>query len=739
MELRGNYRIAAMPTFTIAAFHGINRSMPEEYAWFNMNQAKKGASIGECYTQKGKNFWIDNGVLTVRNNYVELFDDPITVGSYTCYVKSAHVFCSKADDATPLWLLGCDMQTGTPLSHHHYALVYGALDGSSWAECITANDSIFGNDKSLYFTNANFSFCNFTGNYTGNYTDDSVTVCTNGVDIPVAFLPYADLAADVGLYEVKSPGWVDVTPDYTTNTFTDEGYENSVTDLAYSKNRIKFISRTGALPTGISADILYYVLHAAPGDEFQVSLTDGGTAVAFTNNGENVMARLCATDPVSTTVSSSTNRLTIASGSWPKLKNGDRVEFSAADPDYFPDEIAANTIYFVRDVSKYTFKITDAPGNTAYTFAANDTSGNLKVYRIANTWEDCPKGELVFEHDQRLWMKIGNTIYHSDNFYQTNDWEYAHSRDWSVVVPNLRTGAISILTFDGDTIKAVHQYGPEKIVHKENTFWRIANHVPPYSAICVFSVKGTIAPRSVCQWRGNLIYAVADGLEIYNGASAGPLLRDEIKGIWSSDNEDCICAVAGDVLYVYASLIDPTDAEATAAPAILAIDLATKNICYWTLDIDGETALDTINAVVNPVYTTLLGISDEPLFMLAANSQFYYVDTDAPSDSEAVDMEYWIPQNTFGDIINRKTLGRMAVYGSAPASDDVTPVPGKIVYTPYIGTTEKSAKTISLPTAPGAARPVQLSLSNAISAGAKIENSTGDVPRIHSIQTEVTI
>lgn len=714
-------------SFTLSSFRGINRALPEE-ALYRQNG---------CYTHKGVNFWIeDGGVLTVRPNYAALFANPITVvdgvepntTTYTCKVKSAHVFCSKADDATPLWLLGCDMQImeGEDLVHHHYALVYGALDGSSWAECKTTKGSMFGEGKDLYFSNADFSFVNFTGNYEGKYTDDSVAICTNGADIPVAFLPYASLPADQGLYEVKSPGWNNCDIDITNNVF-DWGATTS------NKYQIEFFSRTREMPGTAGGPLVegkLYFMRDASEHTFKIAEEDGGTALDITSTGNNVMARLRISDYSAVAISASSDRVTVESKHWPaKPKNGDLVKFYAADPDDYPDLISGDVIYYCRDVSKYTFKITDGPKNKAYNFAESvEADDGLTACRITNGHEDCPKGELVFEHDQRLWMKIGNTLYHSDSFYKTNDSEYAHSRDWTVEIPELRTGSISILTFDGDAIKSAHRYGPENIVHKENSFWRIVNRVPPYGVECVFSVKGTIAPRSVCQWKGNLIYAVADGIQIYNGASSGHLLSDEIKGIWSSDNEGCICAVAGDTLYAYANLIDPLDEDAEARPALLAVDLPTKNVSYWTLDI-GETALPEINAVLDPVFSTLLDNTDEPLFVFASGNQLYRVETVAPGVGEAVDMVYCLPQNNFGDILRRKTLGRMSVYGSG----------GTLVYMPVVGTTEKTEKNIALPEYPGASRPVHLSLSNVMSAGAKLTNSGGSVPRVHSMQTELSM
>lgn len=70
---------------------------------------------------------------------------------------------------------------------------------------------------------------------------------------------------------------VDITPTNATNLFTSEshGLENG--------KRVRFSSET-TFPTGIVETVLYFVVNKTD-DTFQVSLTEGGAVVTFSDDG----------------------------------------------------------------------------------------------------------------------------------------------------------------------------------------------------------------------------------------------------------------------------------------------------------------------------------------------------------------------------------------------------------------------------------------------------------------------
>lgn len=95
------------------------------------------------------------------------------------------------------------------------------------------------------------------------------------------------------------------TADHTTETFTDTAHGMSNGD------RISFSATT--LPTGID-DYVYYIVNKTA-NTFQVSLTSGGSAVAFTSNGDTVTylkwdgdsSSEGLTDPNGSTITSTAN------------------------------------------------------------------------------------------------------------------------------------------------------------------------------------------------------------------------------------------------------------------------------------------------------------------------------------------------------------------------------------------------------------------------------------------------
>ncbi|MDY6789677.1 MAG: phage tail protein [Thermodesulfobacteriota bacterium] len=88
---------------------------------------------------------------------------------------------------------------------------------------------------------------------------------------------YEALFDILGVKYGKNTGTV-FTADYTTNTLTSAGHGRSDNDI------ITLSNSGGALPAGLAADTKYFIVNAAT-DTFQVSTTQGGSPVNFTDNG----------------------------------------------------------------------------------------------------------------------------------------------------------------------------------------------------------------------------------------------------------------------------------------------------------------------------------------------------------------------------------------------------------------------------------------------------------------------
>lgn len=79
-------------------------------------------------------------------------------------------------------------------------------------------------------------------------------------------------------YDYVSSG-ITVTPDHTTGNFSATAHG------LVAGNRVSVLAST--MPTGLSGGIMYYILFIDV-NTFQLSLTNGGAAVAFTTNGSGV-------------------------------------------------------------------------------------------------------------------------------------------------------------------------------------------------------------------------------------------------------------------------------------------------------------------------------------------------------------------------------------------------------------------------------------------------------------------
>lgn len=129
-------------------------------------------------------------------------------------------------------------------------------------------------------------------------------------------------------------------------------------------------STTGALPTGITANIDYFVIASGlTTNTFQISATLGGSAINTSGTQSGVH-----------TLYKTNNR---AHG----YVNTDQIQFTTSTTGILPTGISKNTVYYVINKTDYTFQVSLTSGGSAVNFT---TSGTANIYTFKNTavWED---------------------------------------------------------------------------------------------------------------------------------------------------------------------------------------------------------------------------------------------------------------------------------------------------------------------------------------------------------------
>jgi hypothetical protein len=255
---------------------------------------------------------------------------------------------------------------------------------------------------------------------------------------------------------------------------------------------------------------------------------------------------------------------------------------------------------------------------------------------------------------------------------------------------------------------------------KENSIWRISGETPPYTVNQLFTSKGTISKRSVVyHLTGGLFFATAEGILSFNGASTAPYLTDEIRDIWYADNPNCKCEIKGDVLLIYAQLYHPL--TGVLGNGILAVDIPTKNICYWDMKM-GESTLE-VACTLDPWFTTLKTGVIKPEFWFGFNDMIYRYSNTKPT-SGAEQMTWYYPATDLGIASKNKSIATLTITGSG----------GTLKVTPIANDAAKTVKVFELPKN----TPTTMSVPGK-RIGFKLENDGGDPTVIKDIEIEYRV
>lgn len=209
-------------------------------------------------------------------------------------------------------------------------------------------------------------------------------------------------------------------------------------------------------------------------------------------------------------------------------------------------------------------------------------SGNLERLTPASASQQAPKGSCLALHYERVWMTgvadAPQTLFYSDDL-DPQGWVYA----------SYAAGEISLPTWDGDGIIGLATLLDDVVVFKRHSIFRIVGTYPDeYRKTQVYATEGAIARHTICQYHDRAFFLSRDGLMVYDGMRAAPLLEGRLRDVWRRMNETvmdkanaCVCAGT-----LYLAL--PLDGSAVNSH-LITFDLATG--AFMLRDIEARSLL----------------------------------------------------------------------------------------------------------------------------------------------------
>lgn len=144
------------------------------------------------------------------------------------------------------------------------------------------------------------------------------------------------------------------------------------------------VSSGGSLPSGLSANTIYYVKTVSSSTKFTVSATAGGSAINTTSNGSGTFKFV---KPVSTTSSGTgTHKYVLPdtpavfTSNGHGLSTGDAVALSG---NSLPSGLSASTVYYVSGATTNNFTL--ATGSSTGTDVVMSASGSLNFIELTST------------------------------------------------------------------------------------------------------------------------------------------------------------------------------------------------------------------------------------------------------------------------------------------------------------------------------------------------------------------
>ncbi len=161
---------------------------------------------------------------------------------------------------------------------------------------------------------------------------------------------------------------------------------------------------------------------------------------------------------------------------------------------------------------------------------------------------EAPRGKCVTIHVERLWAAgvtgSPQTVFASDAYAPSN---------W--VVGEDDAGYITVSTWDGGSVVGLAAMLGDVVVFKQNSIFRVVGTYPAeFEPVQVFTMEGTIAPRTLCQYNNRAYFLSEDGIMVYDTSKAVELIPYVLKDFWAQVNIaklDVACGIAhNNILYM---------------------------------------------------------------------------------------------------------------------------------------------------------------------------------------------
>lgn len=125
--------------------------------------------------------------------------------------------------------------------------------------------------------------------------------------------------------------------------------------------------------------------------------------------------------------------------------------------------------------------------------------------------------------------------------YDPTDWTAAGTGE----EPEDGAGDINQPSWDGDSFTALRQFGQQLIAFKEHRVWRILGTDPGEYTFKEQYGGGTPYFNTIAVDTERILMADKDGLEVYDGLSVTPLMREQIEDLWRTVNASALSQMCG--------------------------------------------------------------------------------------------------------------------------------------------------------------------------------------------------
>lgn len=336
------------------------------------------------------------------------------------------------------------------------------------------------------------------------------------------------------------------------------------------------------------------------------------------------------------------------------------------------------------------------------------TGDMTKLYYVAGPPVlEAPRGDCITVHVERLWVGgvtgSPQTVFASDAYAPTN---------W--VIEDTGAGYITVSTWDGGSVVGLAALLGDVVCFKQNSIFRIVGTYPDeFQPVQVYTMEGTIAPRSICQYNNRAYFLSDDGIMEYDSVKAYELLPLVLRDFWSGVNKAALgvaCGIAhNNVVYMAV----PYGANQATNNYVIEYNLITKTV-----------------AIRKSIAVTRFLEDNEDLLFVGPGNYVYAYDSGTTLDGTAIAMEWSTPITDFGTTAMKYTYD-MYLYGWTDTEG------GQAKVSIMVDGAVAATKTFTLPAAKGLVHaPVR---AHGRSMSFKVENVNGSKINIVALDCEFEV